>query len=82
MSQIIPKTSLASLEEKKDRPKKRKFILYKIGNEHLVLMFVCSSDTISVVDENKKTCHKHASEAFIYIRKKAHEDISTGVVGL
>lgn len=26
--------------------------------------------------------HKHASEAFIYIRKKAHEDISTGVVGL
>lgn len=75
MSQIIPKTSLASLEEKKDRPKKRKFILYKIGKWTLGF-------NVSVVDENKKTWHKHASEAFIYIRKKAHEDISTGVVGL
>lgn len=80
MSQIIPKTSLASLEEKRIDRKKGHLICIKSGNEHLVLMFVCSSDTISVVDENKK--HKHASEAFIYIRKKAHEDISTGVVGL
>lgn len=63
MSQKIPKTSLASLGEKKDRPKKRKFILYKIGKWTLGF-------NVSVVDENKKhDISMHQKLLFIFEKK-------------
>lgn len=70
MSQIIPKTSLAFLEEKRIDRKKGNLFCIKSGNEHLVLMFVCSSDTISVVDENKKhDISMHQKLLFIFEKK-------------
>lgn len=52
-----------------DRKKGNLFCI-KSGNEHLVLMFVCSSDTISVVDENKKhDISMHQKLLFIFEKK-------------